>query len=490
MSPHDPPASRSPERPLVDRSALAGAGWASPRSAAGWACPRARAGWASFGLAVLFWPCGAEASGFATARFGGEHGNVLTTNPTALYYNPAGIGFSEGTDLYLDGNLAIRHATWDHAAAPSDPAPPAGAEDANAGRASLFNVFGAPALGATTRLGKLALGAGVFVPFGGRESWATNDKYANSPFPLAAAGVQRWHIIDGALTFVYGAIGAAYRVGPISFGVAGNVVYSAVSFSQAKNPTGQGEPDTAREGRDALDVSGIDASFGVGVMVDVVPDRLWFAASYQSQPGLGPQTLTGTLRVKSPSFNQNDDVTFTQSLPDVARAGIRWRPSEDNEFRVFGDFTRWSVMGTQCVALRGYACAVFPDGSDASGGTVANYRRYWKNTFGAHIGASHWAAPGVELFAGVGGETAAVPDSTLEPGLADADTLDGTAGMRLLLANGFYLAVSYTHIQYFDRNNSGASTLAGAQVPTKQQDGGGQYKQWIGLIDVNVEKTF
>ena len=35
-----------------------------------------------------------------------------------------------------------------------------------------------------------------------------------------------------------------------------------------------------------------------------------------------------------------------------------------------------------------------------------------------------------------------------------------------------------------------ASTLAGAQVPTKEQDGGGEYKQWIGLIDVNVEKTF
>jgi long-chain fatty acid transport protein len=47
-------------------------------------------------LAILTAASGASAAGFATARFGGEHGTVVTTNPTALYYNPAGLGFSEG----------------------------------------------------------------------------------------------------------------------------------------------------------------------------------------------------------------------------------------------------------------------------------------------------------------------------------------------------------------------------------------------------------
>jgi long-chain fatty acid transport protein len=94
----------------------------------------------------------------------------VTTNPTALYYNPAGIGFSEGTHVFLDGQLAMRNATWEHTLAPTDPPDPPGGEGANAGRAHLFNVFGAPALGATTKLGNLALGAGLFVPFGGRAS--------------------------------------------------------------------------------------------------------------------------------------------------------------------------------------------------------------------------------------------------------------------------------------------------------------------------------
>jgi long-chain fatty acid transport protein len=430
--------------------------------------------------------------GFATAHFGGEQGTVLASNPTALYYNPAGIGFSEGTHIFLDGQLALRGATWNHALAPTDPPDPPGGEGANAGQARLFNVFGAPALGATTRIKNLALGLGIFVPFGGRESWQQNDNFAgaSSPFPLAAAGVQRWHVIDGALTFLYATAGAAYRLGPLSIGVGGNLIFSSVSFTQAKNPGGMGTPDTVREGRADLDVSGVTGSFSAGAMFEAVPKKLWLAASYQSQPSMGPQTMDGTLKITSPSVNLNQDVTFTEALPDIIRAGARFRPIDDLELRLFGDYTRWSVSRTQCVALKGYACAVHADGSDASGGVVANYRRDWNDTFGVRAGASYWVKPEIEVFAGTGFETAAVPNATLEPGLADADNLLLSGGARLLVAGWFYLAASYTHLLFFDRDNTGASTLAAASVPTQQQDGGGKYTQWAGFFDLNVEKQF
>lgn len=447
---------------------------------------------AAAAVAALVWPArDARAAGFATAHFGGEQGSVVATNPTALYYNPAGIGFSEGTHLYLDGNLALRGATWTHALAPTDPPDPPGGEGANAGQAHLFNVFGGPALAATTRFGHLAVGAGLFVPFGGRESWATNDAFNNSAFPLAAAGVQRWHSIDGALTFIYGTVGAAYRVGPLSIGVAGNLILSSVSFSQAKNPTGAGTPDTEREGRANLDVSGTTGSFGVGAMVEAVPDRLWLSASYQAQPNMGPQTLSGTLGITSPSVNLNSQVTFTQALPDIVRAGARWKVRDDLELRLFGDFTRWSVNRTQCVALQGHPCAVYPDGSDASGGyTIANYRRNWHDTVGVRLGGSYWVRPEVEVFAGTGFETFATPDTTLEPGLADADNVLISGGARVLVANWIYVAASYTHLVFLDRDNTGLSDLANAQVPTQQQDGGGKYTQWVGFFDLNLEKTF
>lgn len=447
------------------------------------------------GAASLAWASAAHAAGFATAHFGGEQGTVVTTNPTALYYNPAGIGFSEGTDILLDGQLALRGMTWQHSLAPTDPPDPPGGQGANAGTAHLFNVFAAPAFGATTRVGAFAFGLGLFVPFGGRESWEQNQQFVGSQYPLAAAGVQRWHVIDGALTFVYATLGAAYRIGPLSIGIAGNLILSSVSFSQAKNTNGLGTPDTQREGRADLDVSGVTGSFAVGGMLEVVPDRLWLAASYQSQPNLGPQTMNGTLTVTEPYAQPpgslTTNVSFTEALPDILRAGVRFRPRKDVELRLFGDYTRWSVNKTQCVALQGHPCQVYADGSDATGGyVIANYLRDWHDTFGVRLGGSYWVRPGVELFAGTGFETEAVPDATLEPSLADADNVLLSGGARVLVARWFYLAASYTQLVFFDRNNTGESDLAYGSVPTQQQDGGGKYTQWVGFFDVNVEKTF
>jgi long-chain fatty acid transport protein len=441
------------------------------------------------------WSFDARAAGFETARFGGEQGTVVTTNPTALYYNPGGIGFSEGTHIYLDGTLALRGATWTHALAPTDPPDPPGGEGANAGTARLFNVFGGPALGATTRLGNFAVGAGLFVPFGGRESWQQNKQFLGSQYPLAADGVQRWHVIDGALTYIYGTVGAAYRLGPLSVGVSGNVILSSVSFSQAKNTNGLGTPDTQREGRATLNVSGTTGSFGAGAMLEAVPGRLWLAASYQSQPNMGPQTMNGTLDIATPYSqppgNLSTKVTFTGALPDMVRVGARWRPSSDLELRLFGEYTRWSVNKTQCVALQGYRCIVYPDGSDASGGgVIANYLRDWNDTYAIRAGASYWVRPTVELFAGTGFETPATPDATMDPSFFDADNIELAGGARVLVANFFYLAASYTHLFYFDRDNAGKSDLAAASVPTQQQDGGGKYTQWVGFFDLNVEKTF
>ena len=149
-------------------------------------------------------------------------------------------------------------------------------------------------------------------------------------------------------------------------------------------------------------------------------------------------------------------------------------------------------MHTQCVAAQGYACAVYPNGSDATsvGAVLANYRRNWKDTVNVRAGASYWITPRVEAFAGTGFENAAVPDSTLDPSLADADNIELALGARTRLLDWLYLAVSYTHLLYFDRDNTGKSTIANALVPTFQQDGGGKYTQWVGFIDVNAEAVF
>src|SRR4051812_41946927 len=150
----------------------------------------------------------AHASGFAIARFGGELGTVVSDNPTALYYNPAGIGFSSGTQLFVDGQLALRSLGWTHAAGVGDVPEPAGFEGANYGTASAFNLLGGPMLGASMRLGDFAFGAAVYAPFGGNVHFDRNTQFEGSMFPGAADGVARWHAFDAATMSVYGTLGA------------------------------------------------------------------------------------------------------------------------------------------------------------------------------------------------------------------------------------------------------------------------------------------
>jgi long-chain fatty acid transport protein len=347
--------------------------------------------------------------------------------------------------------------------------------------------------GATKRLGSLALGVGLMVPFGGRARWGTNDRFKNDPsVPLAADGVQRWNAIDGALTFIYFTAGIAYRFKRLSVGVTGNLIRSSVTSTQAKSPVGFGDPDVTREGRAALDVSGYEGSFGAGVMVEAVEDRLWLGAGYQAQPALGPMILKGTLRTTYAGGATVFNVGFHQALPDSLRVGARFRASPRLELRLSGELTRWSVMQSQCVGFVDQPCLVDPTGADATaqGTTIQNLRRRWKDTYGVRGGASEWVRPAVELFAGLGFETAAVPDATMDPGLADANNLAGALGARVRATETIFVAASYTHIQYFARDNTGESQLANAMPPTRLPDGGGKYTQWVGLFNVNLQKQF
>jgi long-chain fatty acid transport protein len=440
-------------------------------------------------------PPSAAASGNAIARFGGEHGTVNAINPTALYYNPGALGFSEGTQLFVDGQLALRSFSWEHARGQGDSPEPARYAGANYGTARALNVFGGPMAGATMRLGDFAFGAAAYAPFGGNVSFEQNDYFKNSMYPGAVDGVARWHGMSASTMSIYGTLGAAYRLGPVSFGATANLIFSTISLTRAQSLSGGNALED--EGRSKLEASGVHGSFGLGVMLEALPDQLWLSASYQAQPGLGPMKLNGDIQVQTavPATDPpaTAEVSLQQALPDIWRLGARYRVSDAVELRLAADWTRWSVMRTQCVSARDQSCQVTSSGEAAPGsGTLINMRRNWRNTVGVRAGGSYWLQPALELFAGLGFETSATVDSTLDPLLADAQNIMLTGGARYEVVKTWFLAASYTHLQFFSRNNTGKSQLADPDVgvESRRVDGGGIYKQWVGVLDVNVLKQF
>jgi long-chain fatty acid transport protein len=488
-------------------------------------------------LGIAAWSSPAHASGLSAARFGGEHGHPTTDNATAIYYNPAGIALSKGTHIFVDATMALRWASYTRpAAGPDDVADGATpvqnsqatlelAPGANDGKATLFNAIAAPFLGVTSDFGTDFIYGGLagYFPFGGSAVWDQNQLYAgNEQFPGAVDGQQRWYSIDGTIRSLYltAALGFNIRKIGLSLGVSGSAIRSNVSTIRARNADGTDDlvsglpPDIMlKEGRSRIDVKGWQGGFGVGVVYDVLKLGKYFLGfSYTSQPNVaGGMTLKGELEnvlgVAPPSTSQ---VELTQTLPDIFRLGVRVRPTEKYEIRLFADYTRWSVFDKQCVleAAEPNRNCDFPGADNALEdpesfgaapddpnqravvGVAQHLPRFWKDAGGVRAGASYWFIPEVEGYLGAGYDSSAVPIEMLDPALMDMHKVSLSIGARWQIIKYLALAFTVTELVFFETSTKGRNALNRFQPPTRQPSADGVYKQFFQLFNLYADVAF
>lgn len=459
----------------------------------------------------------AQASGLGAARFGGEHGHPTTDNPTAIYYNPAGIALKRGTRIFLDANLAFRSASYTRpdSAISEGMGTPADARSANAGTAKLQNTLVAPFLGATSDFGTKRFTAGLagYFPFGGQASWGQNSQYVGSDkYPGAHDGQQRWYTIDGKIKSMYltGAFAFNFPKIGLSIGATGSAIRSEVNTIRARN--GDGSDDLVdstgalKEGRSWIDVKGWQAGFSLGAVWNW-QDRLWIGGSYTSQPNVvGGMTLKGTLHNALTRGAPSDTpVEFTQTFPDILRLGFRFKPTDKVELRLFGDFSRWSVFDKQCVldsSIEGRKCnysgaSTALDkptefGADGPGtkGVTQHLPRFWKNAGGVRVGASYWFIPQVEGYVGLGYDSSAVTVKTLDPALMDMNKITASLGARWQIVRNFAMALTLTEIAYLKVDTKGKNVLNKFQAPSRQADANGVYKQNLVLANLYLDVSF
>ncbi len=494
-------------------------------------------------------PGQAHASGIAAARFGGEHGHPTTDNPTAIYYNPAGIALSKGTHIFVDGTIALRWAGYERPAAGPDDVASGGnpvqnnqetlglAPGANDGKASLFNAIASPFMGISSDFGTDFIYGGVSLsfPFGGSAVWDKNSVYAgNEQFPGAVDGQQRWYSIDGSIRSMYvtGALAFNIRKIGLSIGLSGSAIRSSVTTLRARNADGTDDlvavnPDgsivrdddgntTLKEGRSLVDVKGWQGGFGIGLVYDVLKQGKYFiGASYTSQPNItGGMTLEGKLR-NALTVTQADqsDVEFTQALPDIIRLGVRVRPTDKYELRLFGDYTRWSVSDRQCLidvsSKTGDTCdfagagsaldnpedfggATTPAGepNPAAAGVVQHLPRFWKDAGGVRAGGSYWFIPEVEGYLGAGYDSSAVPLETMDPALMDMHKFSIAAGVRWQIIKHLAMAFTTTEVIYLRTSTKGKSQLNRFPAPTRQPSADGVYTQYLQLFNIYADISF
>src|SRR4051812_7382833 len=415
----------------------------------------------------------AQASGFSVARFSGEHGHPTTSNATALYFNPAALTQADGLHLLLDLNLAVRRVTYDRQRAATDAPDPPDAAGANVGRASLVNPLFNPVLAASLEIGNLSLGAGFFTPFGGSVSWKLRPEFSGSRYPGIVDGVTRFQSIEGEIISSQFSLGGALRFAGtgLSVGLSLNVMRSWISDVRAWS---SGSNDATHEGRSLLEVSGYSFGFGIGALYEVTPDVLWLGLSYQSRPNVsGGMRLHGSLEndIGGPS-GANVDVLY--DLPDIIRWGARYRPRPNLELRAFGDYTRFSAFENQCAVVSGTPCALTTNGAESTGAQVLqNVPRDFRDSVGVRLGLSVWTSPRFEFFSGLGIDSSAVPESTMEPGLPDWAGASFALGGRIALGTRVHAALSYTHFVFLPRDVQGR--LAEYSSPSRSPDASGHY---------------
>jgi long-chain fatty acid transport protein len=469
------------------------------------------------GQALL--PPRVNASGFSTALFGGTHNTAADVGPTALYYNPGAIGFAQGQQLLLETVFALRHVGYERPASAIDPGTLSALDDAGldrkAGTAALTGkgkldalLLATPFLGGTTDLGMsdspLRLSAAFFVPFGGQ---ATFDRApANKQFPGAVDGPARFYNISGQIVTYDVALGAAYRIAAarLSLGLSGNLYLSRVNTLRARNPDGTDKlvasDGSLLEGRSLLDVTGAHFGIGAGVLWEALAERLWLGASYQSQPGLGTMTMSGSLRnvfgrapPEAPS-----DVRFTQALPDIARLGLRVRPVRDVELRLGLDLTLWSRLQQMCLAAAAVqdlqtACATKADGSRANPSAqpvIQVFQRRWRDALGAQASASYFVTSALELSGGAGFDGNAIPAATLDPALYDMNKLTFSGSGGYALSDHLRLMLTLTEVVCFARDTRDASGNDSFALPSRQPGNQGRYTQNVLLIDTGLALSF
>lgn len=461
----------------------------------------------------------AQASGLGAARFGGEHGHPTTDNPTAIYYNPAGIALKPGTRIFADMSLAFRSASYARPeSAINNPGTgtPEEALNANYGTAKLSNTLVAPFLGASSDFGTKIFSAGIagYFPVGGQAKWGQNGAFVGSDqYPGAHDGQQRWYTIDGKIRSMYLTGALAFNIPKIglSIGLTGSAIRSEVNTIRARN--GDGSDDlvdstfnTLKEGRSWIDVKGWQGGFGIGAIWNW-QQRLWIGASYTSQPNVvGGMTLKGTLHnALTNTAPSNTPVELTQTFPDIIRLGFRYKPTDRVELRLMGDFSRWSVFDKQCVldaSIKGRQCNYdgastaldkpeeFGADGDGTKGVTQHLPRFWKDAGGVRVGASYWFIPQVEGYVGLGFDSSAVPVKTLDAALMDMNKITASLGARWQIVRNFAMALTITEIAYLKVDTKGKNVLNKFQAPSRQADANGVYKQNLVLANLYMDVSF
>jgi long-chain fatty acid transport protein len=416
-------------------------------------------------------------------------GNAFTAqadDPSALFYNPAGIAFLKGTQVNLGSTIIYVPSTEFTGTTPLSGTAPNGVGSTVVFENAKNDIFIAPAMYATYSFEgmPLSLGLGVNSIYPLAKSWDNSSAFRNQVTNIAVKPINFQPTV-------------AYRFDDWNLAVAGgiDVTHAIVTLQQTVNYADPNVPNTAYEyGLMGLDATATDVGYNLGLKWKALPN-LSFGAAYRSKIDLkfkGDANFLATSPSGISAFGMTSDTTSyntrmravstvssTITLPDSIGLGVAWQPTEKLTLEFDAERTGWSSMK----ALE------FKFDSPQFAASNNNPKALdWKDVWCYKVGGQYAWSKNLDLRAGYMFDQNPVPDSTLGPLLPDADRHSFSVGQGI--HNEYFsldLAYMWTHFVERTVNNQ---NLENGQPKSNLLGENGTFKSDVHLFGGSITVKF
>ncbi len=337
---------------------------------------------------------------------------------SAMFFNPAGLGFQKGINLMLGGTLVMPSTTW---------TPPAGGADVSMKNQQFFppNFYASYSTGENW-----VFGLGVFTPYGLGTEWP--DKWNSMGMYYAEKTDLQTFYINPTV---------AYKVNDkLSFGIGLSYIVANATLSRyVLVPTGLPSPYPPYiSPLSSMDGNGNGISVDVGVLYKPM-DKLSLGVSYRSLSKIDFSGTASFSGVSSPIPSQDGSVTLP--MPSNFLLGAAYQVSPD--LTIEGDFqwVGWTAYDNLALKI---------------GTTTTTVPKNWDDGFLFRLGGEYQVNPKLALRAGYIFDLSPQPPSKTEPMLPDANRNDLSIGGSYKITDNFQVDLAYMLVLFNEKDATNA----------------------------------
>lgn len=326
---------------------------------------------------------------FAAAR--AEAFVATADNPSAVYYNPAGLTQLQGQNVRAGANLLYFDPTFEPLPAEPNSGTTYHIENNYAFAPQFYYSYG-------WRGVPISMGLGVYSPYGASVTWPQDTGF-------------RTVATEGSLTYIRANPVVAAEIAPgLSLACGIMVDYGDIDAQQGVRAS----PSVVFP-NDIFSFSGDDWTVGYNVgLLWKAHEKLSFGATFRSQT---------TVNFKGNTFLERAPTTPPTEIPATAEYefpltavfGVSYRPTPKWNLEFNADYTDWSSFDV--VTIRQERASPFP----LTGQVDIPITFEWKASWILEVGATHYFDDGWHASAGCLYNQNSVPDTYYSPLVSDLD---------------------------------------------------------------------